>query len=436
MTGDPEPADRRRTSATAAVTLSEVATRAGVSVSAVSKVLRGTSAIRVSPETRQRILDAAQELRYRPNFAARALQAARTQVLGPVVPDLTNALFTELMHGVEDGAAAHGYTVLLGRLDTDRPQTEVIARLLGEGRVDGLVLQATDGVEPDSLDQLLDPRAAVVLINSVASGRASSVTVDDVGGGRIATEHLVSLGHTRIALAGGLPTSYTAQRRRRGHQEAMRAAGLEPREDHETALGYTAEQGREALRRLLRLDPRPTAVVVANVNAAIGLLAEAHAQGVDVPGELSSPPSSTPGPRRTPGRPSRRSACSSTRWASGRWRAWSGASRTGPCPTRSSSTPRPSSSSAAPPRPRRPTLPERAQGHASRSLSPSRHTTGRVREPGRDLPRREGRRHPSAARLSRRTSVGHHASRWRARTAPSPRPRGRRAGSSGRLGRP
>lgn len=287
MEGDGEPADRRRTSATAAVTLSEVAARAGVSVSAVSKVLRGTSAIRVSPETRQRILDAAQELRYRPNFAARALQAARTQVLGLVVPDLTNALFTELMHGVEDGAAAHGYTVLLGRLDTDRPQTEVIARLLGEGRVDGLVLQATDGVDPDSLDQLLDPRAAVVLINSVASGRASSVTVDDVGGGRLATEHLVSLGHTRIALAGGLPTSYTAQRRRRGHQEAMRAAGLEPREDHETTLGYTAEQGREALRRLLRLDPRPTAVVVANVNAAIGLLSEAHAQGVDVPGELS-----------------------------------------------------------------------------------------------------------------------------------------------------
>ena len=287
MSADDPTSNEPRRGAAAPVTLSEVAARAGVSVSAVSKVLRGTTAIRVSPETRQRILDAAQELRYRPNFAARALQAARTQVLGLVVPDLTNALFTELMHGVEDAAAAHGYTVLLGRLDTDRPQTEVIARLLGEGRVDGLVLQATDGVDPASLDQLLDPRAAVTLINSVAPGRASSVTVDDVGGGRTATEHLIALGHTRVALAGGLPTSYTAQRRRRGHQEAMRAAGLEPLVDHETALGYTAAQGREALRRLLQLNPRPTAVVVANVNAAIGLLAEAHAQGIDVPGELS-----------------------------------------------------------------------------------------------------------------------------------------------------
>ena len=287
MSADDQTTGEGRRGAAAPVTLSEVAARAGVSVSAVSKVLRGTTEIRVSPETRQRILDAAQELRYRPNFAARALQSARTQVLGLVVPDLTNALFTELMHGVEDSAAAHGYTVLLGRLDTDRPQTEVIARLLGEGRVDGLVLQATDGVDPVSLDQLLDPRAAVALINSTAPGRASSVTVDDVGGGRTATEHLVSLGHTRIALAGGLPTSYTARLRRRGHQEAMRAAGLDPRADHETALGYTAAQGREALQQLLRLDPRPTAVVVANVNAAIGLLAEAHAQGVDVPGELS-----------------------------------------------------------------------------------------------------------------------------------------------------
>ena len=288
MSGDVEPGgDRRRSTATAAVTLSEVAARAGVSVSAVSKVLRGTATIRVSPETRQRILDAAQELRYRPNFAARALQAARTQVLGLVVPDLTNALFTELMHGVEDGAAAHGYTVLLGRLDTDRPQTEVIARLLGEGRVDGLVLQATDGVDPAALDQLLDPRAAVVLINSTAPGRASSVTVDDVGGGRTATEHLIGLGHTRIALAGGLPTSYTAQRRRRGHQEAMRAAGLDPRADHETRLGYTAEQGRQAMRLLAQLEPRPTAVVVANVNAAVGVLAEARALGIEVPRDLS-----------------------------------------------------------------------------------------------------------------------------------------------------
>ena len=281
------PGDRRRTPATAAVTLSEVAARAGVSVSAVSKVLRGTTAVRVSPETRQRIVAAAEELRYRPNFAARALQAARTQVLGLVVPDLTNAVFTELMHGVEDGAAAHGYTVLLGRLDTDRPQAEVIARLLGEGRVDGLVLQATDGVDPAGLGQLLDPRAAVVLINSTATGRASSVTADDVGGGRTATEHLIGLGHTRIALAGGLPTSYTAQRRRRGHQEAMRAAGLDPRADHETALGYTADQGRQALRQLMQLDPGPTAVVVANVNAAVGLLAEARASGIEVPRDLS-----------------------------------------------------------------------------------------------------------------------------------------------------
>ena len=67
----------------------------------------------------------------------------------------------------------------------------------------------------------------------------------------------------------------------------MRAAGLEPRADHETAFGYTAEQGRQALRALMQLDPRPTGVVVANVNAAVGLLAEAHALGIDVPRELT-----------------------------------------------------------------------------------------------------------------------------------------------------
>ena len=209
-------------------------------------------------------------------------------MLGLVVPDLTNALFTELMHGVEDEAAAHGYTVLLGRLDTDRPQTEVIARLLGEGRVDGLVLQATDGVDPAALDQLLDPRAAVVLINSVAPGRASSVTVDDVGGGRTATEHLIELGHTRIALAGGLPDVVHGAASPPGSPGGDARGRARPaRRPRDGARLHRGPGSRRPCGALMRLDPRPTGVVVANVNAAVGLLAEAHALGIDVPGDLS-----------------------------------------------------------------------------------------------------------------------------------------------------
>ena len=268
-------------------TLGDVAARAGVSISAVSRVLSNAPSARVSEATRKRIVEAAQDLHYRPNFAGRALKSARTQVIGLVVPDLTNALFTELMHGAEDEAAAHQYTVLLGRADDVRPGGEVIARLIGEGRVDGMVVQVGDGVPPTGLGELLASSAPIVLINSAYPGHVGSVALDDETGARIATEHLLELGHERVALANGLPRSFTAKRRRVGYRKAMSAAGFEVPTGYETRLGYTEGNGRAALHRLMALENRPTAVVVANVNAAVGLLAEARAAKIRVPRDLS-----------------------------------------------------------------------------------------------------------------------------------------------------
>ncbi|NIK59016.1 LacI family DNA-binding transcriptional regulator [Kribbella shirazensis] len=268
-------------------TLGDVAARAGVSISAVSRVLSDAPDSRVSAATKQRILDAASALNYRPNFAGRALKSARTQVVGLVVPDITNALFTELMHGAEDEAAERGYTVLLGRSDDVRPGGEVIARLIGEGRVDGMALQVGDGVPPAGLRDLLSTQAPIVLVNSAIPGQAGSVTLDDHRGTLLATEHLLGLGHERIAFANGLPRSFTAKRRRTGYKLALATAGVRVPAGYETRVGYTVDNGRTALRQLMALDPRPTGIVVANVNAAVGLLGEARRLGIRVPDDLS-----------------------------------------------------------------------------------------------------------------------------------------------------
>lgn len=270
-----------------AATLGDVAAQAGVSISAVSRVLSQAPGARVSERTRERILQAARDLQYRPNFAGRALKSARTKVIGLVVPDLTNALFTELMHGAEDEAASHGYTVLLGRSSEVSPDGEVIARLIGEGRVDGMVLQVGDGVPTDDLGTLLESPAPIVLINSVHPGRVGSVLLDDQTGARLATEHLLELGHRHILLVNGVPRSLTAKRRREGFRDAMKAAGVPLATVWETRYGYSESAGRRALQRILALGPRPTAVVVANVNAAVGLLSAARAASVRVPDDLS-----------------------------------------------------------------------------------------------------------------------------------------------------
>jgi LacI family transcriptional regulator len=268
-------------------TLSDVAALAGVSISAVSRVLSNAPSARVSGATRQRIEDAARELDYHPNFAARALKFSRTNVVALVVPDLTNAIFSELMRGVEEAAADLGYMVLLARAESMQPAAASMAKLVGEGRVDGVLVQVGDNTTTEDLAGILDGRVPAVLINSRREDHVGSVILPDEAGVAVAVEHLVALGHSSIGLVNGLPTTDSAERRRLGFDQAMKTAGLSVNPRFVTSLGYTPEQGRAAMRELGKLGERPTALVVANINAALGLLVEARALGIQVPADLS-----------------------------------------------------------------------------------------------------------------------------------------------------
>jgi LacI family transcriptional regulator len=268
-------------------TLSDVAALAGVSISAVSRVLSNAPSSRVSGTTRQRIEDAARELNYHPNFAARALKFSRTNVVALVVPDLTNAIFSELMRGVEEAATDLGYMVLLARAESMQPAATTMARLVGEGRVDGVLIQVGDNTTAEDLAGILDGRVPAVLINSRREDHVGSVILPDEAGVAVAVEHLVSLGHSSIGLVNGLPTTDSAERRRSGFDQAMGAAGLLVNPNFVTSLGYTPEQGRAAMRELGGMAEPPTALVVANVNAALGLLVEARTLGISVPEGLS-----------------------------------------------------------------------------------------------------------------------------------------------------
>lgn len=268
------------------VNLADVAAKAGLSVSAVSRALSDDPRSRLSESTKQRVRDAAKEVGYRPNFAGRALRLARTDVLALVVPDVTNPLVSELTCGVEDEAMARGYTVLLGRSEDMQSAGMMFDRLLGEGRVDGVILQARDDADQEELTSALRYNAPVVAIHREIDG-AASLLMPDSDAARVAVEHLVALGHRRIGFIGGLPGSPTAQRRLAGFTQSMADAGLEIDPAFVTALGYQPAQGAQALDLLLELADRPTAIVVANVNAAIAVLRRARVRGIEVPAELS-----------------------------------------------------------------------------------------------------------------------------------------------------
>ena len=268
------------------VRLADVAQAAGVGTSIVSRVLNGDATLSIRPETRERILTAARDLNYRPNAFARGLKLARTMTLGLVIPNLAYPVNAEIIRGAERRAAAAGYVVLLADSEEFSEAGEAFERLLRERRVDGLLI-ASASTDEAVVRTLARAGLPFVLVNRRVGRVGPSVTVDDVGGMKIGVEHLISLGHRRIAYIGGPSDADTARRRLAGFRVAMRGARLRAPAARVSEAPFDEEGGFRAMVELLERRPRPTAVAVWSLAAAVGALAAARERGVHVPGDLS-----------------------------------------------------------------------------------------------------------------------------------------------------
>lgn len=266
--------------------LSDVASAAGVSVSVVSRVLNDDPALRAREETRDRVRAAATRLGYTPNHAARALRLSRAGTIALVLPDIGNPLTAETMRGAEDGANDTELHVLLGRAERLRQGSADLERIVAAGRVDGFLVQLDDGADVRQFERVVKPSTPMILLHA-RGARNNSVVLDDEAGAAFATDHLIRLGHTAIGFVGGLPQSQTAQRRARGYRQAMASAGLHRRRAWTTQYGYRTEHGSAAVDELMRRGALPTGIVVANVNAALGVMHELSKRGVRVPEQLS-----------------------------------------------------------------------------------------------------------------------------------------------------
>jgi LacI family transcriptional regulator len=262
------------------VTIAEVASRAGVGVATVSRVLNGSPA--VSETTRRRVRAVIDELGYEPSHAARALSTGRTRTVGVVTPVFTQPSVVERLRGVSREIAEGGYQLVL--FDLARPDR--LARLPVGGRIDGLLCVSMCPSEPD-LARLRSAGIPVALIDE-EHPELPSVAIDDVAGGRIAIEHLVELGHRRIAFVGDDEGSLwgfkSSARRRVGAAAALAEAGgrlMVRRGPHGRA------HARSLAARLLALDDPPTAIFAGSDLQAVGVLEAAEAAGLSVPDDLS-----------------------------------------------------------------------------------------------------------------------------------------------------
>jgi len=269
-----------------AVTRNEVAQLAGVSPATVSYVVNNGPRP-VAPATRQRVLQAIEQLGYQPNALARNLRLQRTSTLGLILPDTHNPYFAEVARGVEQIAFERGYTVMLCHSDYSLERELHYVHVLYAERAAGVIwFPATADSEPAL--RLADYGVPLVILDRVAPGtQAPCVLADNFRGGFLAAQHLLELGHTRIGCIARPLALHHSQERIRGFQAALRQAGLPPDDAPIVKGGYRLEDGRAAAFQLLELSPPPSAIFAYNDLMAIGALRAAHERGWHVPRELS-----------------------------------------------------------------------------------------------------------------------------------------------------
>ncbi|MEW2544715.1 LacI family DNA-binding transcriptional regulator [Streptomyces sp. NPDC047002] len=275
----------------AAVTLKDVAERAGVSIKTVSNVVR--DAPRVSPATRERVMRAVHELGYRPNPSARRLRTGRSGLIALAVPELTTPYFADLAHHVRTEATALGLTVLIEETLGDPAEELRLATGVGASLLDGVILSPLH-VTTAELAPVADEFPLVLLGERSFDDEhvvADHVLIDNVAAAREATAHLAGLGRTRIAAVGvDHKASATSRQRLEGFQQALHAAGLpfDPRLAPRVKE-FDRRNGLLAMRALLGLPQgaRPDAVFCFSDMLAVGAQRALHEAGLGVPGDIA-----------------------------------------------------------------------------------------------------------------------------------------------------
>lgn len=261
----------------------EVARLARVSTATVSRTINGSD--KVTPETKERVQRAIDELKFYPNTWARALGSGRSSLYGLIISDITNPFFPELVKSFEDIAVQHGQDVLVANTNYDPGRMELCVSRMLQRKVDGVAIMTSE-MDDHLITEFHNRGIPLVFLDTGAAQKlVSNILVDYGAGIEAALDHLIHLGHTRIALIAG-PNKLPSARMR---QEAFVACLT--RMNLDTALidqgNHQVGGGHDAMVRLLRANPRPTAVLASNDMSAIGALGAIHESGLRVPEDIS-----------------------------------------------------------------------------------------------------------------------------------------------------
>jgi LacI family transcriptional regulator len=271
------------------LTQKEVARLAGVSQAIVSHVVNQTGKS-IPEETRQRVLDAMEELGYTPNKAARSLRTQKTYTIACIVPDLTNTFFPPFLRGVQSVADLHDYDLIIYDSHTSAVKERRYVKSLSCGQVDGAVASLFHR-DPGLVEAML---ARGVHLVTMERGRPQPgnrqhdvVYVDDVAASRAAVTHLLQLGHTRIAMLAGTQGTPPRKSRLAGYRQELAAHALNIDENYIRNGDFTEESGYAEMQVLLSMPDQPSAVFAVNDLMAVGAMSAAQNQGLRIPQDIA-----------------------------------------------------------------------------------------------------------------------------------------------------
>ncbi|MDQ0473456.1 LacI family DNA-binding transcriptional regulator [Labrys wisconsinensis] len=262
--------------------MTDIARMAEVDISTVSRALANSP--RVTEETKERIRRIVEETGYVVNHGARMLRSRSSNQILVLLGNIAATTFPEVVLGIEEAVQEHGYSVLVGSTHNDPERQEILANQLLTGAADGIILMT--GLLPEVVRNFPNYEQHVVAVTRmVPDKRIPQVNIDNRAAMETAVAHLLALGHSRIVHLSGPLDSPTFQARAEGYRRAMRSAGAHPAVIPSQAFNIQA--GIEAMERLLALPDRPTAIICASDEMAMGAISLATGKGIRVPDDMS-----------------------------------------------------------------------------------------------------------------------------------------------------
>jgi DNA-binding LacI/PurR family transcriptional regulator len=271
------------------VTSQQVAKQAGVSRTTVSFILNDVQGVKFPQETRERVLQAAQDLGYVPDAAAQTLASGKTYTVGLVLCQAehlkVDSFISQAIYGVNEVCNRHGFRILIESAD-DVSKVGTYQSLVRAKKIDGLVV-INSRIDDQQLYEIIDEGFPTVLIGSV--GHPSECAVVHESRSEQAVKHLLSLGHERIAHVTLAPLSdrSVSYERFLSYRRALDDAGIRTGDELERFGNYSAESGFTAMQDLLRVKPYPTAVFVGNDTVAVGVMAAIGQKGLRIPQDIA-----------------------------------------------------------------------------------------------------------------------------------------------------